>query len=99
MNDVYPAPAPLSFTYAPPSASGLFESTFMGATSNGNWLLYIHDNGGAGGCGGELRLVYQYHAGDRGSHHDNVDVLSHSAGGTGDRGHLHGDRVGRSHCQ
>jgi hypothetical protein len=31
-NDVYPAPAPLSFTYAPPSGSGFFESTFRGAT-------------------------------------------------------------------
>jgi len=49
--DVYPSPAPSGELIAQPgggSASATFEQAFSGATSNGNWLLYVHDNGGSG---------------------------------------------------
>jgi subtilisin-like proprotein convertase family protein len=48
--DVYPAPAPSGEFIAAPGGgvnAKTFETAFQGATSNGNWLLYVHDNGGS----------------------------------------------------
>ena len=49
--DVYPAPAPSVFSTSQPGGgvnAKTFEQAFSGATSNGNWQLFVHDNGGTG---------------------------------------------------
>ncbi len=49
--DVYPAPAPSIFSTSQPGGGAnakTFEQAFSGATSNGNWQLFVHDNGGTG---------------------------------------------------
>ncbi len=49
--DIYPPPAPSNEFIAAPGGGAnarTFETGFAGATSNGNWLLYVHDNGGTG---------------------------------------------------
>jgi hypothetical protein len=43
-----PAPAPqppATFSMAEPAGSSTFESSFVGATANGKWLLYVDDEG------------------------------------------------------
>jgi hypothetical protein len=44
----FPAPAPqppASFSLAAPAGSATFESSFVGATANGAWLLYVSNEG------------------------------------------------------
>jgi hypothetical protein len=41
-----PAPQPpTSFSLAPPAGTKTFEGSFLGATANGNWLLYVDNEG------------------------------------------------------
>src|SRR5260370_35530827 len=44
-----PAPAvPGSFSVAQPGGTSTLQQAFSGAPTDGNWLLYIFDNGGSG---------------------------------------------------
>ena len=47
--DVYPAPAPASFSRAAPTGSATFASVFNGDNPNGTWKLYTYDARGGGG--------------------------------------------------
>lgn len=48
--DVFPAPAPGSFSRPAPAGSSTFSSVFIGANPNGNWALYTLDDGLGGGA-------------------------------------------------
>ncbi len=47
--DIYPAPAPTTFSRAAPTGSATFASVFNGDNPNGTWRLYTYDARGGGG--------------------------------------------------